>query len=334
MKPIIPQGYTPLLDLHDTHWAIGKVKDTMIEYLSQRLNMTRVSAPLIVDASSTVNDQYDVEKPLTFEIPSIHVSAEVVQFLDRWTRLSLYRYDYPVGRGLYTDMNAIHRYQIPNNIHSIYADHWAWAVHIRPTDRNLDYLYAAVSNTVMAICDTEVTIRNIYPQLDQLPELEREITYTTAQDLEEMYPDLTPEERENAFCRLHHTAFVRNVGTPLKNGQPHSRRRPDTGDWPLCGRLLFWDSVLDLALPIASMGIDVNAESLDHQLAVLGGPEHNNAYHEAIRNGTLPDDFSGSLGQSRLAMLLLGKAHIGEVQLGVWDQETKDDCKAAGIPLL
>ncbi|MCD8144894.1 MAG: aspartate--ammonia ligase [Oscillospiraceae bacterium] len=334
MNPIIPQGYAPLLSLYDTQCAIGRLKDTLIDNLVQRLDLTRVSAPLMVDAASTIADRYAMERPITFPVPAINATAEIVQSLDKWKRVSLYRYGFPVGKGLYADMNAIRWQQTPDNINSVYVDHWAWAKRINEESRNLDTLCWAVKTTVMALCDAEITMRNMFPELLEIPELERNITFTTAQELEELYPDLTPTERENAFARVHHTAFVRNIGTPLKSGKPHSLRRPDTGAWPLSGRLIFWDSVLQIALPVASIGIHVDAAALDNQLELLGGEQPASRYHDAIRDGTLPAAIGGSLGQSRLVMLILGKAHIGEVQQGIWDQETRDACEAAGIPLL
>lgn len=336
MTSPIPQGYSPLLDLYDTHRAIAGLKDFLIGNIAQRLCLTRVTAPLFVDASSTVSDQFAADRPITFPVPAIHATAEIVQSLDKWKRVTLHRYGFPEGKGLYADMNAIRWQQNPDNVHSVYVDHWAWAKRIREEDRNLDKLYQAVNTTVMAICDADVTMRNMFPQLLALPELSRDVAFVTAQELEEKYPDLTPSQRETAYAKAHHTIFVRNVGTPLKDGKPHRPRRPDTGEWPLSGRLLFWDEVLQIGLPVASVGIHVDANSLDRQLEILGqtNSEPGNRFHAAIREGELPAAIGGSLGQSRLAMLILGKAHIGEVQQGIWDHETLAAYEEAGIPLL
>ena len=333
MKSTIPEGYQPLLNVYETQRAISILKETLMGSLAKRLKLTRVSAPLIVPTSSEVTDQYAKTQPITFRIPALGIDAEIVQSLNKWKRVSLARYGFPAGEGLFTDMNAIRWDQTPDNTHSVYVDHWAWAVHIQEEERSLDTLYHAVHSSVMALCDADIRIRDIFPQLLVLPELEREVSFVTAQELEEHYPELTPVERENAFARMHHTCFVRNYGTPLKDGTQHRVRRPDTSEWPLSGRLIFWDSVLNAALPVASIGIHVDAESLDHQLAVMGD-QSDHRYYQAIREGKIPPSIGGSMGQSRLAMLFLGKAHIGEVQIGVWDQETRDAFEAAGIPLL
>ncbi len=333
MKPYIPQGYVPLLDLYDTSCALSRLKEALLSNLQLRLNLTHVSAPLLVDADSPVADQYTSEKPITFQVPALHAKAEIVQSLNKWKRVALHCYGFPVGKGLIVDMNAIRWQQVPDNISSIYVDHWAWSKCITPEQRTTETLQSVVKTTVMAICDAEITLRNMFPSLLTIPELNREVTFVTAQELEALYPDLAPDARENAFVQLHHTVFVSNAGTPLKNGIPHRKRRPDTGEWPLSGQLIFWNELLQIAMPVASIAIHVNADSLDAQLAIAGEADTESRYHNAIRNGILPAVIGGSLGQSRLAMLILGKAHIGEVQQGIWDQETWDTCRAAGIRL-
>ncbi len=334
MNPSLPQGYVPLLDLYHTNCAISRLKETLLSNLQQRLNLTHISAPLLVDAASPVADQFTAEQPITFPVPGIGATAEVVQSLNKWKRVALQRYHFPEGQGLCMDLNAIRWKQVPDNISSVYVDHWAWAKHIAREQRSLDTLFQLVNAAVMAICDAEITMRNIYPELLVLPELQRQVTFVTAQELEARYPHLTPTQRENEIAFLHRTVFVRDIGSPLQDGKPHQLRRPDTSEWPLGGKLIFWDPLLGIALPVGSIGIHVDGTSLEAQLTIAGVQQADNRYHNAIRAGKLPTVIGGSLGQSRLAMLILGKVHIGEVQQGIWDQATWDACREAGIPLL
>ena len=337
MESILPENYHPLLNLYDTQLALGSLKQIFESHMIQRLKVHRVSAPLMVDAASSVNDSNSGggHHPVTFQVPSIGATAEVVQSLDKWKRMALYRYGFPVGEGLYADMNAIRWHEKPDAIHSIYVDHWDWAKIISPEARTYETLRAAVFSVVHAICDTDITLRNMYHQLTVHPELSREVHFITAQELEERYPDQTPYERETTIAREFKTVFVLGVGHNLKTGQPHRRRAPDCEDWDLSGELLFWDPVLEIGLPVASMGIQVDGDALRRQLKAAGCETLlESQYHKEILNGTLPATIGGGIGQSRLAMLILGKAHIGEVHPGIWDQETLTACEKAGVPLL
>ncbi len=337
MEPILPQDYHPLLNLYDTQLAIGSLKNIFETNMIQRLKVHRVSAPLLVDAASIINDSTagSWHHPVTFPVPSIGATAEVVQSLDKWKRLSLYRYGFPMGEGLYTDMNAIRWHERPDPIHSIYVDHWDWAKIIPPESRTYETLHVTVCSVVHAICDTNITLRNMYDELNVYPELSRDVQFITAQELEERYPHQTPYERESSIAREWGTVFVMGLGHSLKNGQPHRRRAPDCEDWDLSGALLFWDPVLQIGLPVATIGIQVDGEAMERQLK-LAGCENllESRYHKSILDGTLPATIGGAVGQSRLAMLILGKAHIGEVHPGIWDQETHAVCRKAGVPLL
>lgn len=250
--------------------------------------------------------------------------------------MALHRYDFYPGKGLYTDMNAIRRDEdVLDNLHSVYVDQWDWEKIIESSDRNLDYLKSTVMDIVAAVCDTQRTMRAIYPQLQVLPELERQVTFVTAQELEDRYPDLTPKEREHTFVREHHTTFIIGIGGALRSGKPHDGRSPDYDDWTMNGDILFWNELLDCAFELSSMGIRVDPESLDRQLTIAGCDDRRErTYHKMLLAGQLPPTIGGGIGQSRLSMLLLGKAHIGEVQASVWDDETTAACERAGILLL
>ena len=276
------------------------------------------------------------ERPVSFDILHADAKAEVVQSLAKWKRLALKRYSFWPGKGLYTDMNAIRRDEDElDNLHSVYVDQWDWEKVILPENRNLDYLKLTVMDIVSAICDTQSTMQAIYPQLNALPLLERRVTFVTTQQLEDMYPELTPKERENTFVRDHKTVFIIGIGKKLKSGQKHDGRAPDYDDWDLNGDILFWDDLLGCAMEISSMGIRVDPDSLDRQLTLAGCDDRRALpYHKALLAGELPLTIGGGIGQSRRSMLLLGKAHIGEVQASIWDQETMDICEKAGVMLL
>lgn len=337
MEPILPPSYHPLLNLYDTQIAIDNLKRIFETNMVQRLKVHRVSAPLLFDAASIVNDSNSggLRHPVTFQVPSIGATAEVVQSLDKWKRVSLLRYGFPVGEGLYADMNAIRRDVKPDRTHSIYVDHWDWAKIIPPESRTDKRLRAAVLNMVHSICDTEITLRDMYNELIVYPELSRDVKFITARELEELYPDQTPGERETSITKEYKTVFILGVGHNLKNGKPHLRRAPDCEDWNLSGELVFWDEVLQMGLPVASLGIQVDGETMKRQLKLAGCEDlPETPYHKLILDGTLPATIGGAIGQSRLAILILAKAHIGEVHPGLWDQETLKVCQEAGVPLL
>ena len=299
--------------------------------------MKRVTAPLFVNPADGLNDNLNgVERPVRFDISAIGIDVEVVHSLAKWKRLALKRYGFYSGRGIYTDMDAIRRDEdVLDNLHSVYVDQWDWEKIILPENRNLDYLKSTVMDIVTAICDTQDTMESIYPKLRTLPKLERSVTFITAQELEDLYPGLTPKERENAFTKEHKTVFIIGIGGKLKSGKPHDGRAPDYDDWDLNGDLLFWYDVLGCAMEVSSMGIRVDPESMDRQLTLAGCDNRRELpYHKALLAGELPLTIGGGIGQSRVSMLLLGKAHIGEVQASVWDSETEETCARAGVVLL
>ena len=332
----IPQGYAPRLNLYDTQKAIGLLKRLFEDNLGGALNLRRVSAPLFVEASTGLNDDLNgVERPVTFDIPAAGRDAQVVHSLAKWKRMALHRYQFSVGEGLYADMNAIRRDEQPDNLHSIYVDQWDWEKVLAPRDRNLDYLKATVTTIVEAVCQTQTTIRAMFPQLVPLPEVSPSVSFITTQELEDRFPGLTPREREDAWVKEHPTTFLMQIGGPLKSGQPHDGRAPDYDDWTLNGDILVWNSVLGRALELSSMGIRVDPAALDRQLTAAGCDERRDLpFHKALLAGELPLTIGGGIGQSRLCVQLLGKAHIGEVQASVWDPETIRVCQEAGVVLL
>ena len=337
MKTVIPEGYKSILSIYDTQKAISLLKRLFEDRLGALLNLYRVSAPLFVEESSGLNDNLNgVERPVGFDILRSDKHAEVVQSLAKWKRLALKRYGFYPGKGLYTDMNAIRRDEDElDNLHSVYVDQWDWEKVILPENRNLDYLKSTVMDIVEAICDTQDTMQAIYPQLQSLGKLDRRVSFVTSQQLEDAYPELTPKQRENAYLREHKTAFIIGIGGALRSGQKHDGRAPDYDDWNLNGDIMFWDDVLGCAMEVSSMGIRVDPASLDRQLSVSGCNERRELpYHKMLLAGELPLTIGGGIGQSRLSMLLLGKAHIGEVQASVWDDETTAACERAGILLL
>ena len=332
----IPQGYAPRLNLYDTQKAIGLLKRLFEDTLGGALNLRRVSAPLFVEASTGLNDDLNgVERPVTFDIPAAGRDAQVVHSLAKWKRMALHRYQFSVGEGLYTDMNAIRRDEQPDNLHSVYVDQWDWEKVLAPRDRNLEYLQRTVSTIVDAICQTQTTIRAMFPQLSPLPGISREISFVTTQELEDRFPALTPKEREDAWVKDHPTTFLMQIGGALKSGSPHDGRAPDYDDWTLNGDILVWNTVLGRAFELSSMGIRVDPAALDRQLSLAGCDDRRTLpFHKSLLAGELPLTVGGGIGQSRLCMQLLGKAHIGEVQASVWDEETIRVCQEAGVILL
>ena len=337
MKTTIPEGYKSILSIYDTQKAISLLKRLFEDNLGAKLNLYRVSAPLFVDEKSGLNDNLNgYERPVSFDILRSDHRAEVVQSLAKWKRLALKRYGFYPGKGIYTDMNAIRRDEDElDNLHSVYVDQWDWEKVILAENRNLDYLKLTVMDIVSAICDTQDTMQAIYPQLSVLPRLKRQVSFVTAQQLEDMYPEMTAKERENAYLKEHGTAFIIGIGAPLRSGKPHDGRAPDYDDWSLNGDIMFWNDLLGCAFEISSMGIRVDPAALDRQLTLAGCDDRRELpYHKALLNGELPLTIGGGIGQSRLSMLLLGKAHIGEVQASIWDVDTMEKCEKAGVILL
>ena len=337
MKTYIPEGYESILSVYDTQKAISLLKRLFEDRLGALLNLYRVSAPLFVEADSGLNDNLNgYERPVTFDILRSDATAQVVQSLAKWKRLALKRYCFFPGKGLYTDMDAIRRDEDElDNLHSIYVDQWDWEKVILPENRNLEYLKLTVMDIVKAVCDTQDTMQSIYPQLQRLGKFERKVSFVTAQELEDMYPDYTSKQRENAYLREHKTAFIIGIGGALRSGKPHDGRAPDYDDWSLNGDIMFWCDWLNCAVELSSMGIRVDPETLDKQLTIAHCDDRRELpYHKMLLNGELPLTIGGGIGQSRLSLLLLGKAHIGEVQASIWDDDTIKLCAEKGVMLL
>ena len=333
---ILPERYQPALGLYETQKAIGLIKNIFQVKLCAALHLKRVTAPLFVDPATGLNDDLNgVERPVSFDIPAVGKEAQVVHSLAKWKRLALHDYNFFVGNGLVADMNAIRRDEELDNLHSIYVDQWDWEKVIREEDRSEAYLKNVVRSIVSAVCATEMNLHAMFPQLQDLPLHTPNVTFVTTQELEDKYPDLTPKERENAFVKENGTTFLMKIGAPLRSGKPHDGRAPDYDDWDLNGDLLFWNDPLQCSYELSSMGIRVSPESMDRQLTAAGCDDRRELpFHKAVLNGELPYTIGGGIGQSRLCMLLLGSAHIGEVQASVWDEATRAACAKAGIPLL
>ena len=333
-KIILPAGYTPALNLYDTQRAIGTVKRLFADTLCATLNLRRVSAPLFVEAASGLNDDLNgVERKVAFDIRDTGVTAEVVQSLAKWKRKALKDYDFHVGKGLYCDMNAIRRDEELDNLHSVYVDQWDWEKVITRQERNEATLRRTVSAIVEEIGYTLTVVQARYPELTLT--LNRDVAFITSQQLLERYPGVPARERERLFVREHGTAFIMQIGGRLSDGLPHDGRAPDYDDWSLNGDILFHYPVLDCALEISSMGIRVDEAALDAQLRLSGCEARARLpFHRALLSGELPLTIGGGIGQSRLCMMMLEKAHIGEVQSSVWDAQTVAACAAAGVTLL
>ena len=333
-KVYIPQDYHTPLSVYEMQRAIEFIKSNFQVNLSNALNLRRVSAPLFVDENSGLNDNLNgVERPVSFDIPDVGTNAQVVHSLAKWKRLALKRYDFKVGKGLFTDMNAIRRDEEVDNLHSIYVDQWDWEKVISAEDRNVAYLKRTVRDIVSAVSETSSALNVAFPSLHT--KLPSEVFFITTQELEDLYPDLTPKQREDEICKKKGVVFLMQIGKILKSGIKHDGRAPDYDDWELNGDILYWNEVLGHAFEISSMGIRVDPKSLDSQLTIAGCDDRRELpFHKAVLNGELPYTIGGGIGQSRLCMLLLGSAHIGEVQASVWDNATREACEKAGIPLL
>ena len=334
-KTVVPQDYKSQLGLYDTQKAIGLIKTVFQEKLSLALHLNRVTAPLFVPQGSGLNDDLNgVERPVQFDVPCLDDHAEVVHSLAKWKRYALYKYGYRPGQGLVTDMNAIRRDEELDNLHSIYVDQWDWERVITKDDRTLEFLQETVRDIVDAVCATSDELRWKFPALKVI-RLNRDVTFFTSQELEDLYPNKTPKERENIITRAHGTVCIMQIGGKLKSGEKHDGRAPDYDDWTLNCDILFWHKTLECALELSSMGIRVDADAMRRQLAEAGCPERAELpFHKLLLDGTLPLTMGGGIGQSRLCMLLLGKAHIGEVQVSLWDDATTEICRKNQIELL
>lgn len=334
MKLKTVNGYKANTSLRETEKAIKLIKDTFETQLAKALNLERISAPLFVRADSGINDDLNgVERPVRFDVKFDNSSAVIVHSLAKWKRMALKAYGFEKGEGLYTDMNAIRRDEDPDNLHSIYVDQWDWELVIGREQRTVDFLKATVKKIVGAVRSTLTLLKSSYPAVNT--SLNEEVYFITTQELEDKYPNLSPKAREREIAREHKTVFLMNIGDLLKSGIKHDGRAPDYDDWALNGDLIFWNDVLEDAFELSSMGIRVDAVSLRSQLEKTGTIERMKyPYHQQIAGDILPLTIGGGIGQSRLCMLLLQKAHIGEVQVSLWPDEMLDECKEAGIVIL
>lgn len=331
---IIPESYKSKTSLIETQIYIKRIKDYFEANLARELNLVRVSAPLFVEASTGMNDNLNgVERPVSFDVLATGKEVEIVHSLAKWKRMSLHRYNFEVGEGLYTDMNAIRRDEELDNIHSIYVDQWDWEKIIRKEDRSLSTLRETVEVIYNVFKRTEFYVNNNLSKMDfELPE---EIFFITTQELEDMYPTLSSKEREDEICKAKGAVFISQIGGALKSGEKHDGRSPDYDDWTLNGDILFWYPLLDRAVELSSMGIRVDEDALDYQLKISGCDDRRSLpFHKMLLNKELPYTIGGGIGQSRICMFFLNKAHIGEVQATIWDDKNINACRENGIELL
>lgn len=334
MSLIIPKNYKSELNIRQTEVAIKKVKDFFERDFSIQLNLTRVSAPLYVEKTSGLNDTLNgVERPVEFDVKNVPGGYEIVHSLAKWKRLALKRYGFDINEGLYTDMNAIRRDEDLDNIHSIFVDQWDWEKIIAKEDRSIDTLCKTVTSIYNSLKHTERFIANDYSFANVfMPE---QITFITTQELENLYPALSPKEREYRIAKDKGAVFIMQIGGQLKSGQIHDGRAPDYDDWTLNGDIIVYYPVLDIALELSSMGIRVDEAALLKQLAIRGCEDHKNLpFQKALLEGKLPYTMGGGIGQSRMCMFFLHKAHVGEVQSSVWPLDMVDECEKNGIHLL
>lgn len=332
---ILPDNYKSALNLHDTQIAIKTVKDFFQNLLSERLNLARVSAPLFVDPDTGLNDNLNgVERPVSFGIKEQNdKQAEVVHSLAKWKRYALQKYGFSVGEGLYTDMNAIRRDEDTDNIHSIFVDQWDWEKIIRKEDRTLDFLKEIVRTVYKCLRKTEKYMSIRYDYIEEI--LPHDIFFITTGELEDLYPNLTPKEREYTISKEKGAVCIMQIGDILKNGKPHDGRAPDYDDWTLNADIVVYYPVLDIALELSSMGIRVDKDALLSQLKKAGFPERADLpFQKAVIDGSLPFTIGGGIGQSRICMFFLRKAHIGEVQSSLWPTDIQEKCSENGILLL
>lgn len=335
MEKQTPSVYVASLSIRETEVAIKFIKDHFEEKLSKALNLTRVSAPLFVRKNSGLNDDLNgVERPVAFDVKSLNSeTVEVVHSLAKWKRLALKRYGFRVGEGLYTDMNAIRRDEDADALHSIYVDQWDWEKNIAKEERTSHTLFETVRTIYSVICELEKEVYRKYPQFQ--PILPEEIHFVSTQEMEDQYPNLSPKEREDAYAKDYKALFIFQIGHALKSGLKHDGRAPDYDDWSLNGDIVVYNPVLNQAFELSSMGIRVDETSLEKQLEIANA-QYRKAYpfHKALLNQELPYSMGGGIGQSRLCMYYLRKAHVGEVQASVWSDELEQDCAQKGIQLL
>lgn len=330
----IPKNYEPKLDQYEIQKAICFIKDSFQREFSEVLSLQRVSAPLFVSTESGLNDNLSgIERPVSFDIPALKSNAQVIHSLAKWKRQALKDYNFKMQEGLYTDMNAIRRDEELDNIHSIYVDQWDWEKIIDKNQCNEDYLKDIVQAIVDSICNVNHLFKSRFPKINT--KLTRKVTFISTQELENLYPNLQPEEREKEFAQKHKTIFVMKIGDKLASGKLHGHRAQDYDNWKLNGDIIFWNDVLEDAFEISSMGIRVDEKTLLEQLKKSNCLERTNLeFHKSLLNSELPQTIGGGIGQSRLCMLLIGTAHIGEVQSSLWDENTIKVCKENKLILL
>ena len=334
MNIYIPEGYKSSLDLYDTQASISLIKTVFEELLSKRLHLKRVSAPLFVLQSSGLNDDLDGKaKPVSFNAPNIDKECVIVHSLAKWKRMALYNYNFYEDNGLYTDMNAIRKDEKLDNLHSIYVDQWDWEKVMNKDKRNIVYLYKTVGIIHECILDTLELLKLKHPSIETT--LEKQLQIFDSEELIKMYPGLDSKQREYEVVKKYKSVFIKGIGHKLSDGKPHDDRAADYDDWNLNGDLLYYDELLDCPLEISSMGIRVDENSLLEQLKIKNEEyKLKYKYHKMIINKELPYTIGGGIGESRLCMLLMNKAHIGEVQSSVWDEETWNYCKEKGVIIL
>lgn len=334
MERIYPTNYKSRLSLIETQVAIKVAKDSFEHELSRALNLTRVSAPLFVFPSSGLNDDLNgIDRPVQFDAKFLDEELQIIHSLAKWKRMALHRYGFRIGEGLYTDMNAIRRDDVLDNTHSLYVDQWDWERMINPADRNIHFLKSTVISIVGALQRTQLLLNKKFR--DTLTLIDGSVHFITTQELEDKYPTLSPKEREDKITADYGTVFLLGIGDTLKSGAPHDGRAPDYDDWSLNGDLLVWNPVLERSLELSSMGVRVDADTLDKQLAQAGADERRELeYHKMLLDGKLPCTIGGGIGQSRLCMFFLGKAHIGEVQASAWTENMIETCEEHNIFLL
>ncbi len=332
---VLPENYTPEIDYMESQRAIKKIKDFFQQELAYGLKLRRVSAPLFVAPETGLNDNLNgVERTVSFTVKDMdEKEVEIVQSLAKWKRMALGRYGFKPGTGLYTDMNAIRRDEELDNLHSIYVDQWDWEKVIRKEERTTEYLHEVVVTLYNALKNLNDFVNRHYNELRT--NLPNEIFFITSQELEDMYPDLSPKEREDAIAKEKRAVFIEKIGGELKSGQKHDGRAPDYDDWELNGDIILWNDILEHAFEISSMGIRVDEEAMDRQLRLAGADDRREMdFHKMILNKELPYTIGGGIGQSRLCMYFLRKAHIGEVQASIWPKEMVEACAENDIFLL
>lgn len=332
----LPEKYQPIFNLMESQRAIKLIKDTYEHKIAEALDLIRVSAPLMVASDTGVNDDLNgFERPVEFDLKETGKNVQIVQSLAKWKRIALKKYKFEVGKGLYTDMNAIRRDEDLDNIHSVYVDQWDWEKVITNEQRNMEYLKEVVRNLLRSLQETEDVLIRAFPEKNLVSKVPSDIFFITSQELEDLYPDKTSKERENLITKEHGAVFLSQIGKKLNSGEKHDGRSPDYDDWELNGDILVWYEPLQIALEISSMGIRVNKESLERQLREANKEYRKTLlYHKMLLNDELPLTIGGGLGQSRICMYLMRCIHIGEVQASIWPQEMIDEYHKKGVDFL